>query len=261
MKLALLGVAAAVAGWAIGVEGLIYSGALWIVCGLLITAILAARGEGSVSNQGLNTLDEKEIGLIQGSGGAEKQGTWPGFFFMLAIGLGSMAIGILGLGFDGDHGYLRWLPVVVGAIFTLLTLISLPVRLGKFDPAAAAAGPQVPATLTIQAKRETGTYINEQPRIEFDLLVEPDGLPPYSVTKKATVPPTAIGDIAVGGGFRAKVDPAKPTRMEIDWNSPIGGDQSLDPKERLEKLEELRRSDLITPAEYETQRQRILGSI
>jgi len=191
LKLALFGVVVAAAGFVLDVEGLVYSGALWIGAGLLITAILAMRGETDPASSGPRITDVSEIGQIQGMGGPEKQGTWPGFAFMLAVGLGSMAIGILGVGFGGDHDYLRWLPVVVGVVFTFLTLISLPARLGIIDPEAKLA--------EIQAKTERPS-------------------------------PLETGD----GGH---------------------------PKERLERLEELRRSGLITPDEYEAQRQRILDSV
>ena len=192
LKLALFGVMVAAAGFAFDVEGLVYSGALWVAAGLLITAILAMRGETGPASSGPKILDPREIGQIQGMGGPAKSGTWPGFFFMLAIGLGSMSIGIFGIGFAGDDDYLRWLPIVVGAVFTLLTLISLPVRLGRFDPEAALVEVRESSDLMKQGRPETGDH---------------------------------------------------------------------DPTARLEKLEELRRSGLITPDEFETQRQRILGSL
>jgi len=125
---------------------------------------------------------------------------------------------------------------------------------------SAAAGR--PGTMTIRSMRETGTYINERPRIEFELTVEPDGLPAYELTKKATVPHTALGSLRVGDGFRAKVDPEKPESIEIDWGSPIrGGDGADDTADRLDRLEVLRREGAITAEEYDRQRQRILDAI
>jgi hypothetical protein len=201
MKLALFGAIVAVAGLAFGVDGLVYSGGLWVAAGLIVTVILASRGDTAQVSPQMSFQDESEIGSIQDSSGAGKSGTWPGFAFMLAVGLGSMAIGIFGVGFTGDDEYLRWLPIVVGAVFTLLTLISLPVRLGKFDPEAAAGRAQA-----------------------------------------------------------AKVNMDMAPSIEIERDSTVKGGEA-DPKFRLERIEELRSSGLITPQEYEAQRQRILSSI
>lgn len=120
--------------------------------------------------------------------------------------------------------------------------------------------PVCAATVTIEGKRQTGTYINEQPRIEFDLLVEPEGLPSYRVKKKATVPHTALADIRLGDGFRAKVVPGEEEQIAIDWDSPIEGSEA-DPAQRLEQLEDLRRRGLVSPEEYRAQRERIIGSV
>jgi hypothetical protein len=68
----------------------------------------------------------------------------------------------------------------------------------------------------------------------------------------------------VGDGFRAKVaGPDKPTAMEIDWASPVsgGGSSSEDLSARLDELERLHRDARITDAEYQAQRERILGSL
>ena len=199
MKLAIFGALVATAGLVLGIDGLIYSGGLWLASGLLIAWILAARSQESASTTSAFTIeDEGEIGRIERSGVRGAPGTWPGFALMLAIGLGSMALGIFEVGFTGDDQGYRWLPIVMGILITLLTFISLPARLGWLEPEVLAA----------------------------------------------------------------KMESAKASRAEADAAvSPISGGDEVGPKARLERLEELRRSDLITPGEYEEQRQRILGSI
>ncbi len=138
-----------------------------------------------------------------------------GLTLVLTIGIGSLAIGILGIGFDQGSDW-RWVPIVVGGIVTLFALLTIPARLGaeRWGPGGPGAA-ETPATVTIEGKRQTGVYINEQPRIEFDLLVEPEGLPAYRVTKKATVPSTALSDIGIGDGFEAKVR-ARRRRPDLD---------------------------------------------
>ena len=196
LKLAIFGAVVAAAGFALGVDGLIYSGGLWLVSGLLIAGILANRDESGSITSALTIQDEGQIGRIEQSGG-KPPGTWPGFALMVAIGLGSVAIGLFDIGFAGGEDGYRWVPIVAGILFTLLTLISLPARLGWLEPAALAA----------------------------------------------------------------KLESAQASKFEADPEGPADSSGRADPKARLEQLEELRRSGLITAEEYEKERTRILGSI
>ena len=80
------------------------------------------------------------------------------------------------------------------------------------------------------------------------------------MTKKATVPSTALSDIGIGDGFEAKVRPGDEDRIAIDWDAPLDH-ADADPAARLERLEDLRRRGLIDGEEYEAQRKRIIGSV
>lgn len=205
VKLAILGAISAVLGAVLGVAGLVYAGGLWVGLGLLIWLLF--------------TRHEKR---------AERPPRLPrptlaGQSLVLAVGAGSLAIGLLAVGFEGGERAWRWLPVAVGALACLMVLLAILIRLSGADLAAAEARGEalVAATVTIEGKRQTGTYVNEQPRVEFDLLVEPEGLPAYRVKKKATVPLTSLGEIRFGDGFHAKVDPGDEKRILIDWDAPI----------------------------------------
>ena len=72
---------------------------------------------------------ESEVGQIS-TGKRSPQVGVAGMFLLLICGLGSIAIGVSGVGFSGDHEFLRWLPVVVGAPILLIGLISIPIELG-----------------------------------------------------------------------------------------------------------------------------------
>lgn len=255
MKLAIFGLATAILGAALGVAGLVISGAFWVVLGLLVWALFTRHEKGRAERA-------KAAAAAGAASPPERRGRYAtGISLVVLVGLGSLAIGIFELGFDAEESAWRWLPIGVGAIVTLFAAISIPIRMsGATLAAAEAAGaPVAAATVTIEGKRQTGTYINEQPRIEFDLLVEPEGLPSYRVKKKATVPHTALGNLDVGDGFHAKVDPGDEERILIDWDAPIEG--SGDPAKRLERLDDLRRRGLVDDAEYAAQRQRILDSL
>lgn len=256
MKLAALGLVAVAVGIAVGEQGLVYAGGLWFVLGTLLWALVTRHKRDPRRSSGDPAVDALQRGR-------EAAPAWRypvGITLVFAIGLGSLAIGILEVGFEAGSGW-RWAPIAVGGLVTLFGVVNFVIRLSGVDLEAAtpAGEPQQAATVTIEGKRQTGVYINEQPRIEFDLLVEPEGLPSYRVKKKATVPHSALSDIGIGDGFAAKVDPADPDRIAIDWNAPIDGD--ADPGARLERLEDLRRRGLIDADEYEAQRRRIVESL
>lgn len=221
MKLALLGAAVLVLGLVLSVPGLIAAGALWIATGPL------ARAYG----------EQRAARLASARDGTEVAGRGfvLGVLILLAIGLPSLALGIFEIGFPDDERDWRFVPIAVGGLLTALALVSggmVAIGSGLMATADAIGVPQHRATITVRSVRETGTYVNERPRLELELTVEPDGLPPYEVTKRATVPHTALGSIRPGAGFRAIVDPDKPEAMQIDWESASGGGAS----ERIDSL-------------------------
>lgn len=68
---------------------------------------------------------------------------------------------------------------------------------------------------TVQAVRETGTTINENPQIEFDLLVSVDEREPYPVTHRQVVSPLVIGNFQPGASIPVRIDPADPSKVLI----------------------------------------------
>ena len=81
-------------------------------------------------------------------------------FLLLISGLGSIAIGILSIGFPDDYEYLRWLPFAVGVAITVIGLTSIPVELGLIKAGSGAAdaapteGKDSPAVLRSQTVRK-----------------------------------------------------------------------------------------------------------
>ncbi len=260
MKLAILGVATLVVGLIQGTPGLAAVGGFWIVAGLLVRTLQQARNSSASASAPSTPIDGKAKTPPTGRTVALNTTV------MLAVGLPSLAVGVLELGIDRQDAGWRWLPIAVGGLSTAVAVVAaLMYLLGSGMSATAdhVGVPELPATITIRAMRETGTYINDRPRLEFELLVTPDGMPPYQVTKRATVPFTAMGSLRVGAGFHAKVaGPDKPTSMEIDWDAPTAvGSDAQDVTARLGELDRLRHEGAITADEYEAQRKRVLDSI
>ena len=76
-----------------------------------------------------------------------------------------------------------------------------------------------PATAQVNAARDTGTVMNMQPVMEIDLLVFPEGQPPYPVTLRQIVPLAQVGRLAPGTRLPVMIDPADPEAIWIDWGS------------------------------------------
>lgn len=291
MKLAALGVVTALLGIVLGIPGLIGIGAFWMLLGPVMRMYGNRIEDLQASNAAVATAQPTAETTAEPTAEASAEavpakqrptidaGTFTvGTLLWLLLGIPSLAVGILRLGISAEDENWRWLPIVVGGLALGIGVIGAVMYLAGASLQAVAElvpEPQIPATLWIRSVRETGTYINERPRLEFELRVEPDGateLAPYDVTKKATVPFTAMASLRVGDGFRALVaGPDDPTAMEIRWDEPVSGTPGTgaqgeparvpDVSARLEELDALHRADQITLEEYEAQRARILGSI
>lgn len=77
----------------------------------------------------------------------------------------------------------------------------------------------LPATGQILEAQQTGTYINEQPQVRLRLRIEGEGLEPYEVTKRVTVPLIALGTLSSGRPLAVAVDPQDRDRIAINWGA------------------------------------------
>jgi hypothetical protein len=68
---------------------------------------------------------------------------------------------------------------------------------------------------TVEALRETGMTINDNPQIEFELLVTVESREPYPVIHRQAVSRLVLGNFQPGASIPVRVDPADPTRVLI----------------------------------------------
>ncbi|AKJ28881.1 DUF3592 domain-containing protein [Caldimonas brevitalea] len=74
----------------------------------------------------------------------------------------------------------------------------------------------IAARATVLQARQTGTWVNKNPEIEFRLGVEKPGQPPYEVTLKKTVPVLNLTSVQVGSVLQVRVDRENPQRLAFD---------------------------------------------
>ena len=68
---------------------------------------------------------------------------------------------------------------------------------------------------TITEVRETGTWVNANPVVEFDLQVALDGRDPYAVTHRQVVSKLVVGTFAPGAVVPVRVDPGNVAEVMI----------------------------------------------
>lgn len=166
----------------------------------------------------------------------------------------------------------RLLPLIAGGILGLLSLIGLL--------ASGASGAERAATheaaVTLLGYQDRGlSNSNSRPYIQAVLDVQAPGLPRYEATITAVIPVLAVPKLFAGNRFPALVaGPDKPSVVIIDWNAgatpaaPLAATAAAptaplapEPADRLRELDELRTQGLVSDAEYQAQRTRILDSL
>ncbi len=70
---------------------------------------------------------------------------------------------------------------------------------------------------------QTGSYINNQPRVKFRLRIEAPGILPYEADGTVTVPLIALGSLQPGRPLTVVLDPADPQKFVIDWSGNSAG--------------------------------------
>jgi hypothetical protein len=70
-------------------------------------------------------------------------------------------------------------------------------------------------TARIDARRDTGLTVDDDPSLEFDLLVTVDGAEPYAVMHRQVISRWAVTSLQPGATVAVRVDPADPRAVLI----------------------------------------------
>lgn len=259
MKLAVLGAAAIVAGVAIPIDGLVDIGAIWVAGGLLLRLVLGPPKQ----------LERLDASASWGDAFGGRRGL--GVVLSMLIGAGTLVIGIAGIGFESDDGAWRWTAVAVGGIILgiqVLAMIMFSAGSGLQALTGDVGNPTRPATITLDSVEETGTRVNDRPRLQLGLTVRPQGRDHYEVTVKKVIAMSDLGTLRKGTTYRGLVDPERADGVEIDWHDIVDDDEPPSDRptddelaERLVQLDEFLRDGKISAAEHAQARRDILGSL
>ena len=160
MKLAALGAIAIAIGLVLGETGLIAIGALWVLLGPVMR------------RYGLKMGSMKDA---DGKPAVDNRTFFTGTLLWLALGVPSLLVGLFTWGISPEHEAWRWLPLVIGGLALAIGGVGGALwALGSGIEASQGPPPTVPATIRIRSAKETGTFINERPRLELELTVEPE---------------------------------------------------------------------------------------
>ena len=127
--------------------------------------------------------------------------------------------------------------LVLAALFALAPLVG-HARRGAFLPTAAILGvlgivflaigwraaqkdrlhdTGLDAEGTIAGIEQTGMWMNGQPYVRLDLIVNVAGHQPYEVKHGEIVPQVALGRLTSGAALPLKVDPNRPSHLLVQW--------------------------------------------
>jgi hypothetical protein len=190
---------------------------------------------------------------------------------------GTMLVAAFGPGATGGAGWktAAVINAAVGIPLAIVPLVGGVFMRGKRARAAdlLAHGRRAPGHVT--EINDTGITINNNPRVKVTVRAEPPGEPPFDVQKTFTasrVELPRVGDFAT-----VFYDPLDRSKTGITFDpvpgvtppaapapaaaAPAADSTPEDVAERLKELDELRDKGVITPAERDSQRARILGQL
>jgi hypothetical protein len=200
----------------------------------------------------------------------------------------AVALAAFGPAADSGSTGTKTAAIIMGVIFVPMGLVPIPFLLRSSSKQQTALelmtrGKRCPGQVV--SVEDTNITINDNPRVKITVQAEPPGEPSFTVVKTATVSRVAIpraGDrctvfydpadregkngITFDHVPGLTATPAAPTYTPAsgpDYTLPFArpGEEDDGPLEKIERLGELRDKGLITQAEFDDQKRRLLGEV
>lgn len=154
-----------------------------------------------------------------------------------------------------------WLLGVIWIGVALFLAVLYTVMNKRADRAEKLKREGIPGRANILEMTQTGTYVNQNPRVRLKLRIEAPGVPTFESKDTYTVPLVAMGALGSGEALPVYLDRADPSQFTIDWLGGSDGAGGSETRGRLEELAELRDAGLITDDEFSQRREKILNPI
>ena len=140
--------------------------------------------------------------------------------YMIIMGIFFVVLGVAAAIALGGIPYAGGGMLLMGGIFVVvgggLALIGFIVNRGASSTDEVLAS-GVAGTATITGVTQTGMYLNEQPRIKMNLMVQLPGQAPYAAEHSEFVPLILLSRVQPGATLPVKVNPAQPQKVVVDW--------------------------------------------
>jgi hypothetical protein len=108
---------------------------------------------------------------------------------------------------------------VAVSVFLALVNVVMTLRAGRAQQMMATG---VRGQAQILEMTQTGTYVNNMPRVKLKLRIQAPGIMPFDDERTMTVPLIALGQLS-GGTLNVYLKPDKPRDYVIDWSAAAGG--------------------------------------
>jgi len=151
-----------------------------------------------------------------GPGGAGVASGFLLFMAVLQLALGGLFVFLaLTVPFVGEGMFIG--AAVFFIVGVVLLVIAMRVRTSQAN-ARRIAAEGIAGQATITALTQTGMYLNNNPQVKMDLLVELAGREPYPASRKEFVPLIMLARLMSGAPLPVKVDRADPQQLIIEWS-------------------------------------------
>lgn len=142
-------------------------------------------------------------------------------FFPLFIGGFAIPAVMFGAEQLIEAEYLEFVQIGVVVGFILFSFLMVFLVIGKgMRVKSKLRQTGVPGRAKVMSVAETGTRVNDQPQLQFQLMVNAHPHAPYTAIHREVVSAVNLARVTPGTDLAVRVDPHDPAMLMIDWSQP-----------------------------------------